>query len=92
MLLTCGLAVRAFAGGLLGVPVEDRVTIEPVVIDVNRAGLAELQALPGIGPTRAEAIILHRLRHGPFRCVDDLTRVDGLGATTVEALRSAVRL
>jgi DNA uptake protein ComE-like DNA-binding protein len=36
---------------------------------------------------RAEAIILDRVRHGPFRTLEDLDRVDGVGATTIEALR-----
>ena len=92
MLLTCGLAVRAFAGGLLG-PNPRRVpTLEAVTIDVNRAALPELQALPGVGRVRAEAIILHRVRHGPFRRIEDLDAVDGLGPLTVESLRPFVRL
>lgn len=90
--VTLGLLVKAFAGGVLGVPVRDQIVIEAVSVDVNRAGLAELQALPGVGRARAEAIILYRLRHGPFRAVDDLAAVDGLGAPSVDALRSFVRL
>jgi competence protein ComEA len=60
----------------------------PTVIDINRASVAELQALPGIGPTRAEAIVLHRVRHGPFSDVDGLLLVDGIGDDTVASLRS----
>lgn len=86
-----GLAVRAFAGGLLGVDPADVARVEAVTVDINCAALAELQALPGVGPDRAAAIILHRLRHGPFRCLEDLRGVDGLGPRTVELLRPFVR-
>lgn len=92
MIVTCGLAVRAFAGGLLGPNPRHVPVLEAVTIDVNRAPLPELMALPGVGRTRAEAIILHRVRHGWFRGVEDLAAVDGLGPLTVEALRPFVRL
>lgn len=87
--VTLLLAIRAFADGVLR---SDRtapaVGAIPVRIDVNRATVGELQALPGIGPSRAEAIVLHRVRHGPFLDLDALGRVDGIGADTLEALRA----
>lgn len=58
----------------------------PVRIDLNRARLAELTALAGVGRTRAAAIVLHRLRQGPFRSVAELAAVDGLGPQTVRRL------
>ncbi len=61
--------------------------LQPVCIDVNRATVAELSALPGIGRGRARAIVLHRVRHGPFSTAADLAAVDGLGVATVEGLR-----
>ena len=86
--MVAGLAVRAFADGLLaGRPRLDDPVIVPITIDLNREGLGGLQALPGIGAVRAEAIILDRVRNGPFRSLEDLDRVDGVGATTIEALR-----
>jgi competence ComEA-like helix-hairpin-helix protein len=84
-----GLAVRAFADGVL----RDRApewSVTPVQLDMNRASVAELTVLPGIGRTRAEAIVLARIRQGPFAGLDDLQRVDGLGPTTLEALRDVV--
>ncbi len=59
-----------------------------VLVDINRGSLAELATLPGIGPVRARAIVLHRVRHGPFRAVADLLAVDGLGPVRVEAVRA----
>jgi competence protein ComEA len=85
-----GLAVAAFAGGL-GVGFDGpscRVT--PHRVDLQRAGVDELTVLPGIGRARAEAIVLARVRFGPFRTVDDLCRVEGLGVATVQAIRAWV--
>jgi len=48
-------------------------------INVNTATADELEALPGIGPTLAAAIVDERDRNGPFRSVDELTRVPGIG-------------
>ena len=67
------------------------VTIgEAVRIDVNRAPVAVLALLPGVGPTRAEAIVLHRVRHGRFRRPEDLEAIDGFGAATVAGLSDHV--
>lgn len=63
-----------------------RQVMIPVRIDLNRAPLGDLLALPGIGRVRAEAIILHRVRHGPFKRVEDLREVDGIGPETVAGL------
>jgi competence protein ComEA len=54
-------------------------------IDPNRADAATLETLPGIGPTRALAILATRER-GPFRRVEELTRVPGIGPRTLAGL------
>ena len=56
--------------------------------DLNRASMAELQALPGIGPVRAGDIVRYRKEHGAFRNFEDLLDVPGIGPATVERLRS----
>lgn len=53
------------------------------LIDVNRASVAELDALPGIGATRAAAIVAFRDSVGPFRQLADLRQVPGLPASIV---------
>ncbi len=83
------LAVLAFAGGLL--PAPPSVVITPCRIDVNRAGVAELQALPSVGPSRAEAVVLERIRHGPFGGLADLSRVRGFGPEMLLRLEEFVR-
>jgi competence protein ComEA len=58
-------------------------------IDVNHATAAELRRLPGIGPTLSQRIIETREKR-PFRSVEDLRRVRGIGVKTLEHLRPNV--
>ena len=62
------------------------------LIDLNRASATELEALPGIGPATAAAIIEHRERNGPFARVDDLLAVRGVGEAKLAALRDRVHV
>lgn len=91
LVVTLALLVRAFAFGVLGAGPRQRGSIASFTVDLNHAPLAELQALPGIGPNRAAAIILHRVRFGPFRRAEDLDAVDGFAPATVARLRPFVR-
>lgn len=59
-------------------------------VDLNTADAAELEHLPGVGPATAAAIVAHREASGPFRSVDDLLDVRGIGDAKLEALRAAV--
>ena len=61
------------------------------LVDLNRAGPAELDELPGIGPVLAERIVRHRGEHGPFRRPEDLLAVPGIGPRLFERLRPRVR-
>lgn len=60
------------------------------VIDVNTADIYDLQRLPGIGEKRARAIIAWREEHGPFKSVDELTNVSGIGPVILDNLREYV--
>ena len=64
----------------------------PPVVDLNRATVEELDRLPGIGPILARRIVEHRDRHGPFRTVDELLGVPGIGERSLERLRPFVRV
>ncbi len=58
--------------------------------DLNSATAAELELLPGVGPSTAAAIVDDRERNGPFVSVDDLDRVSGIGPATLDSLRGLV--
>ncbi len=59
-------------------------------VNLNTATLEELDTLPGIGPTTAQAIIDHRTEHGPFTSVDQLLDVRGIGDAKLAELRDRV--
>lgn len=57
-------------------------------VDVNAASAAELTTLPRIGPALAARIVEDRETNGPYRSLDELDRVPGIGPTTIARLRS----
>ena len=59
-------------------------------VDLNVATAAQLESLPGIGPTTAAAIIDDRERNGPFAAVADLERVPGIGPAKLAAIADRV--
>ena len=61
------------------------------VVNLNEASPDELERLPGIGPAKAKLIFDHRKGH-PFRRVDDLTKVKGIGRKTFAKLRPYLTL
>jgi competence protein ComEA len=56
-------------------------------VNLNSATQAELEAVKGIGPAKAQAIIAHREKNGPFKSVDDLANVKGFGKASVARLK-----
>ena len=59
-------------------------------VRINSATVRQLASLPGIGIVKAEAIVEDRSARGRYRTVDDLARVRGIGAATVDRLRPLV--
>lgn len=62
------------------------------ILSINRATAKELEKLPGIGPVLASRIIEFRKINGNFQSVDDLRKVQGIGASTLEKFRSKIRV
>jgi len=61
-------------------------------LDLNTATMEQLDALPGVGPATAKAILDERKRRGRFRSVDDLLDVRGIGPAKLDALRDLVKV
>ena len=59
-------------------------------VNINTATQQELETLNGIGPVKAQAIIDYRKKNGNFKSVDDLEKVDGVGAITLQGVRKDV--
>ena len=79
-----GAGVGASAGG--------GATSAAGTVDINSATLSDLDALPGVGPSTAQAIIDYRVANGPFASVDDLLNVRGIGPSKLAAMRARVRV
>ena len=60
------------------------------VIDINQATAEDFQKLPGIGPALARRIVTFREKHGPFRRVEDLLAIRGIGHKKWKAIRAHV--
>ena len=63
---------------------------QPQKINLNQAEAWLLEALPGIGETRAQAIIAYRQQNGTFNNINELIEVEGIGITTYEKIKDWV--
>lgn len=82
-------SVRTQTSGTWGIRAEEQtqetaLNIEKV--NINTASAEQLQTLPGIGQTRAEAIVADREANGPYRLPEDITRVSGIGQGILEGI------
>lgn len=59
-------------------------------INLNKAEANELTQLPGVGPSKATAIIQHRTEQGTFQTIEDLKKVTGIGEKTFEQLKDLI--
>ena len=64
--------------------------VPEVLVDLNTATLADLAGLPGIGETRAQAILDYRTEHGPFARIEDIMKVTGIGEGIFQQLEAYV--
>jgi competence protein ComEA len=78
------------ASPVLATPEEQVVTTTTELIDINTASQAELESLPGIGPTTAQKIIEYRDENGPFVSIEDIINVSGIGPGTYERIKDLI--
>ena len=76
-------------------PGEERTSKQPVItiafpIDLNTATLEELDALPGIGPERAQDILRYREEHDGFKNIEEIKEVKGIGDATFDQLKGQI--
>ena len=92
MLTTCALGVSVWSAlHRTSSPEEARALQDgaswpDMRVNINSAGAAELALLPGVGERLAQRIVADREDHGPFASLNELERVPGMGAATIERL------
>lgn len=69
---------------------ESTFPTEPV--NINTAGLMEIEALPFLGLERSKDIIEYRDKNGPFKSLDELTNISGIGPKTLDKLKPLITL
>jgi competence protein ComEA len=80
------------AGNKAAAPQRADAAVSGPLVNLNTAGAAELEQLPGIGPSRAQAILALRTQIKRFDKVEDLMRVKGIGRATFRKLRPMLTL
>jgi competence protein ComEA len=88
-----GFAEQATSKTALQKPVAEQVAQSPstALVNINQADAGTLaDRLNGIGLKKAQAIVSYREQHGPFKSVDELANVTGIGEATVEKNKSII--
>ena len=65
-------------------------TIASTLININQATVSELMMLPGFGVTKSQDVIDYRNANGPFRKIEDIINVKGIGAATFEQIQELI--
>src|SRR5512138_284576 len=75
---------------VLATPLPQVIATTTDLININTASAAELDTLPGIGPTTAQKIIDYRTQNGPFLNAEDIINVSGIGPGTYERIKNLI--
>ena len=90
VVLGLSFGIRFYAERLAPVPLATQGSVLRQV-EVNQASQSDLEALPGIGPVLAGAIVEDRHLHGPYRDLEALTRVPGIGRARLKQIAPFLR-
>jgi competence protein ComEA len=71
---------------------EEKQSIQQQSVNINKADIALLTTLKGVGEKKAQAIIAYRNEHGPFQSIEELAEVKGIGEAIVNANREIISL
>jgi competence protein ComEA len=88
--LLSALAILAVAPADVAAATPQQAESSGKPVDINRASVEELIGLPGIGEVTAKRIVEFREQHGPFKRVEDLLKVKGIGEKSFQKLRPSI--
>ena len=80
------LLITALGGGFLYVD----FSLAGDLVDINTASMEELDTLPGIGPSKAQAIVDYRVENGNFEVIEDIMNVSGIGQITFDNMKDLI--
>jgi len=83
-------AERVIGEAAAGTPGAETTLLPGELVNINTADLAELETLPGIGPTIAQRIIDYRDVNGPFDFIEDIMNVTGIGQVTFDNIQDLI--
>ncbi|MDH5265523.1 MAG: helix-hairpin-helix domain-containing protein, partial [Betaproteobacteria bacterium] len=85
-----GMAMKRIVGLFLALVAYAGIAL--AAVNINSATKEQLESLDGIGPVKAQAIIDYRKKNGPFKSLEDVKKVDGVGDATFEKIRKDISL
>ena len=89
-ILALALALAAAMPPAVAASAQSQQSAPEAKININTASADELTTLPGIGPSYAQRIVEHREKNGPFKRVEDLLNVRGIGDKTFERIKDRI--
>ena len=73
--------------GCINDTINDTISNQHLLVNINIAEVEELQKIPGIGEAKAKAIIEYRNRNGKFKSINDIQNVEGIGSKLYESIK-----